>query len=147
MSTESSNEKKEKSSTKENKSGNKRRQFPIKMSFTMWVIALTVVVLLIVFLVTWPNRSIRHDIMKLESKAEIVDYCNEKELDCYYTTLADYDMEGYTVTRVSFLAKDFFGSEEYSEGSEVHSVKKNVYVTAQQGKDVDLPSEQTSEEE
>ncbi len=125
-------------SKKKTKSKNDKR---IKLNFVTWVMIITLVGLLILILMTAPNRRIRKQIMRFESQEEVVNYCVENDYDCYFTTVSDYDIEGYQVSRVSFLAKDFFGSEETSEGSEVHKVKKNIYITTQVGISVDVPSE------
>lgn len=118
----------------------------LKMNFTRWVMLLTLVALLILVLVTYPQRSIRNHIKSLETKEEIVSYCDEKNLNCTFTVLADYDIEGYKVARVAFLDDDFFGETEETEEqsdseSEVTTTKpqKNVYITVQKGESVEVP--------
>lgn len=117
----------------------------IKMKFAYWIILLTIIAALIVFLVTLPNRTISNHIKSLESKDEVVAYCIEKDLNCTFTILTDYDIEGYNVSRVSFLDDDFFDSGEVvsevvetasgseNEQSSKSKSKKNVYITVQQG--------------
>ncbi len=115
----------------------------LKMNFTMWVMLITLIGLLILVLVTYPNRSIRNNIKSFSSKDEIVTYCTEKELNCTFTVLSDYDIEGYKVSRVAFLADDFFGApaqEQSTSGSEASSKpQKNVYITVQKGQTVEVP--------
>ncbi len=116
----------------------------IKMNFVSWTILITLIGLLILVLVTQPNRSIKNHIKSLESKDEIVAYCTEKDLNCTFTVLSDYDIEGYKVARVSFLADDFFGTTEAPEatsGSEQSSAdsQRNVYITVQKGETIEVP--------
>lgn len=118
----------------------------LKMNFTRWVMLFTLIGLLIVVLVTYPNRAIRNDIKEFESKDEVVAYCVEKDLNCTFTVLADYDIEGYKVSRVAFLDDNFFGeantASEATSGSEsVEPAKqqKNVYITVQRGETIEVP--------
>lgn len=118
----------------------------LKMDFVRWVMLITIVGLLILVLVTYPNRSLKNDIKALTSKDEIVTYCTEHNLNCTFTVLSDYDIEGYQVSRVSMLDDEFFGTaeqtvDESSSGSEQTGKKapKNVYITVQKGESVELP--------
>lgn len=116
-----------------------------KMNFVTWVMLITLIFLLILVLVTMPNRSIKNHIKSLESKEEIVEYCTEKDLNCTFTVLSDYDIEGYKVTRVSILQDDFFDAEvvedETASDAETTKPKKNVYITVQKGQSLEVPSE------
>lgn len=117
----------------------------LKMNFAKWVMIFTLIVILILLIVTYPRRSIVSHIKGLESKDEIVAYCIEKELNCSFTVLTDYDIEGYKVARVAFLDDDFYTrgtvtSEVADSESAVLSQKDsnskqqtNVYITIQQG--------------
>lgn len=117
----------------------------IKMNFTKWVMLITIIALLVLVLVTYPNRAIRSDIKALESRDDINAYCADKNLNCTYTILADYDIEGFKVARVAFLDDDFFGTADAAEngsntGSETSSKQpKNVYITVQKGESVEVP--------
>ncbi len=132
--------------------GNKK----LKMNFVRWVMLITLLIILIVFLLTSPNRMIKRSIKGMESQEEIIAYCTKKNLNCTYSILSDYDLEGYQVSRVSFLADDFFDkvedsssasetNEEQSQSSEkAETVKKekkqkNVYITIQKGNEVNIP--------
>ncbi|WOO87105.1 hypothetical protein RZE82_08305 [Mollicutes bacterium LVI A0039] len=128
----------------------------LKMTFPRWTILITLILILVISLVTYPQRSIKSHIKALESQEEIVTYCTEKNLNCTFTVLTDYDVEGYKVSRVSFLDDDFFtrgttpasetevvesdvasGSEPVEKENNNH--KKNVYITVQQGISIDVP--------
>lgn len=118
----------------------------LKMNITRWIMAMTLLVLLLLVIVTFPKHSIRSHIKRAESKDEIVTYCNDKNLNCTFTELADYDIEGYKVARVAFLPDDFFGTAEApkettsgSESTTSTKPKKNVYITVQKGQSVEIP--------
>ncbi len=152
----STNESKEK---KNNKPKKKR-----KIGFTALVIIVTLCLIFVLFLFTMPNRTIKNQIKKLESKEEIVEYCDEKNLNCSFTTLYDYGIEGFKVSRVAFLKDDFFASNEKEDTKEEKSEdtkekksedtkekksedtkeedenQKNVYITIQTGKQIELPN-------
>lgn len=123
----------------------------ITMNFTRWVMFITLLGLLILVLITYPDRSIKNHIKSLESKDEIVAYCVEQNFNCTFTELADYDIEGYKVARVAFLADDFFGATEETKdtketgsGSDVApsaEPQRNVYITIQKGQTIELPEE------
>ncbi|WOO88836.1 hypothetical protein R2F61_08135 [Mollicutes bacterium LVI A0078] len=115
----------------------------IKMNFVMWVMLITLIFLLILVLITFPNRSIRNHIKALESRDEIEQYCTENELNCSFTVLSDYDIEGFRVSRVAFLGDDFFDvestDESVSDTNTESSTQKNVYITVQKGQKLDVP--------
>ncbi len=115
----------------------------IKMNFVMWVMLMTLIFLLILVLITFPNRSIRNHIKALESRADIEQYCTDEELNCSFTILSDYDIQGFRVSRVAFLGDDFFDvantDESVSESNDNTSTKKNVYITVQKGQKLDVP--------
>lgn len=113
----------------------------LKMNITRWIMLFTLLFLLILVLVTSPDRHIRNQIKSFESKDDIVQYCTDKNLNCTFTTLSDYDIKGFKVSRVSFLSKDFFDTasdESVSEKAESKNVK-NVYITIQKGEKVEVP--------
>ncbi len=110
----------------------------IPMNVTRWIMFITLAIILLIVLITMPKRIIRNNIMSATSRDEITTYCEEKNLACYFTTLSDYDIEGYHVARVSFLADDFFdeGAEEETGSSSEKQTKRNVYITIQKGKKI-----------
>ncbi len=118
----------------------------IKMNFVTWVMLFTLIFLLILVLVTMPNRSIRNHIKSLDNRKEINAYCIEKDLNCTFTILSDYDIEGYKVSRVSFLQDDFFDAEvvadETASAAEETKAKKNVYITVQKGQSIEVPTDE-----
>lgn len=118
----------------------------LKMNFTRWIMLVTLIGVLVLFLVTSSDRSIKNHIKSLETKDEIVAYCVEQDFNCTFTELADYDIEGYKVARVAFLPDDFFGATEVASetgsGSDVAPSTKpqrNVYITVQKGQTIELP--------
>ncbi len=117
----------------------------IKMNFVTWVMLFTLIFLLILVLVTMPNRTIKNHIKSFSSRTEINEYCIEKDLNCTFTVLSDYDIEGYKVTRVSILQDDFFDTEvvdETASETETTKPKKNVYITVQKGQTIDVPTDE-----
>lgn len=137
----------------------------IKILFSYWIILIVLIILLALTIITFPNRNIRSNLMAMTSVEEIKEYCSKKDLNCTISTLSDYDVDGYNVTRVAFLADDFFDDPETSESESTASsttsssssddastdnskTKKNVYITVQKGIDIEEDtSETTSSEE
>ncbi len=150
MSNQTSKTKNTTTKSKENKkntnsTGKKGSYIPlpggrkIPMNVTRWIMFITLAIILIIVLISMPKRIIRNNIMSATSRDEITTYCEKKNLACYFTTLSDYDIEGYHVARVSFLADDFFddeGADDQTGSSSEKQTKRNVYITVQKGKKI-----------
>lgn len=136
----------------------------IKVLFSYWVILFVIIILLILTIITLPNRTIRSNLMNMESIEEIQTYCTDNNFNCTISTLSDYDITGYKVSRVAFLADDFFNEtlattseetttttssstseDDSSSDNSSKKTKRNIYITVQKG--VSVESEDTSETE
>lgn len=109
----------------------------ITMNISRWIMSLTIFIILILYLFTMPTRIVKMHIKSFDNKDDIVAYCEKKNYNCVYTIESDYDIEGFNVSRVSFLADDFFVNDNAKEEQE--KSKKNVYITIQQEQTIDLP--------